>query len=104
MTETFPVYAVHVDTVRQLNWTELCQSMPARMERAQRYRFEKDRLRKLPDRGAGMGGIPGGSATGAGRKSLRDTCRRGGPVRYMQLAAQVLAVWINENITGVKKW
>lgn len=76
MTETFPVYAVHVDTVRQLNWTELCRSMPARMERAQRYRFEKERLRKLPDRGAGMGGIPGGSAAGAGRKSLRDTCRR----------------------------
>ena len=104
MTETFPVYAVHVDTVRQLNWTELSRSMPARMERAQRYRFEKDRLRKLPDRGAGMGGIPGGSAAG-GRKEISERhMQKGIPVRYMQLVAQVLAVWINENITGVKTW
>ena len=44
MSETIPVYAIHIDTVRRTNWTPLQQSMPARMEKARRYRFERDRL------------------------------------------------------------
>jgi hypothetical protein len=32
MSETIPVYAIHIDTVRRTNWTPLQQSMPARME------------------------------------------------------------------------
>ena len=44
MSDTIPVHAIHVDTVRRMNWTPLNQSMPARMERARQYRFERDRL------------------------------------------------------------
>ena len=38
------VYAISVGTVRQLDPTPLFRYMPERMKRAERYRFEKDRL------------------------------------------------------------
>ena len=39
-----PVYAVSIETVRQLDWTTLAQHMPERMEKAEKFRFERDRL------------------------------------------------------------
>ena len=39
-----PVYAVSTETVRQLDRTPLIRDMPKRMERAERFRFERDRL------------------------------------------------------------
>ena len=44
MSDTISVHAIHADTVRRMDWTPLNRSMPARMERARRYRFERDRL------------------------------------------------------------
>ena len=41
---TIPVYAIHTDTVRQADWMPLYRDMPARMEKAGRFRFERDRL------------------------------------------------------------
>ncbi len=38
------IYAIHANTVRQSDWTPLAESMPERMAKAQRFRFEKDRL------------------------------------------------------------
>ena len=42
--EMMPVYAISAETVRQLDWEFLFRFMPERMKRAERYRFEKDRL------------------------------------------------------------
>ncbi len=39
-----PVYAISTETVRQLDWTPLVRHMPERMEKAGKYRFERDRL------------------------------------------------------------
>ena len=38
------VYAIAAETIRQLDPAPLCRHMPERMKRAERYRFEKDRL------------------------------------------------------------
>ncbi len=38
------VYAISAETVRQLNQTSLFRYMPERMKRAEKYRFERDRL------------------------------------------------------------
>ena len=42
--EMMPVYAISTETVRKLDRTPLFRHMPERMKRAERYRFEKDRL------------------------------------------------------------
>lgn len=42
--QTISVYAISAETVRQADWTPLVRHMPARMEKAERFRFEKDRL------------------------------------------------------------
>ena len=44
MSKVLPVYAIHTDMVRQMNWASLHQSMPERMKKAYRYYFERDRL------------------------------------------------------------
>ena len=38
------VYAISAETVRQLDQTSLFRHMPERMKRAEKYRFERDRL------------------------------------------------------------
>ncbi len=38
------VYAISIHTVRQLDWSPLIRYMGDRMKRAERFRFEKDRL------------------------------------------------------------
>jgi len=38
------IHAMHIDTVRRADWTSLDRCMPARMEKARRFRFERDRL------------------------------------------------------------
>ena len=42
--EMMPLFAVSVETVRQLDQTSLFRHMPERMKRAEKYRFERDRL------------------------------------------------------------
>ena len=42
--EIMPVYAISAETVRQLDQTHLLRRMPERMRRAEKYRFERDRL------------------------------------------------------------
>ena len=44
MSVTLPVYAIHTDTVRRMNWTPVERYLPARMKKARQYRFERDRL------------------------------------------------------------
>ncbi|MBR3019447.1 MAG: 4'-phosphopantetheinyl transferase superfamily protein [Clostridia bacterium] len=44
MSEVLPVYAIHTDTVRQMNWDPLERYLPARMKKARQYRFERDQL------------------------------------------------------------
>ena len=44
MPGVLPVHAIHVDTVRRMDLTLLSRQMPARMEKAYRYRLERDRL------------------------------------------------------------
>lgn len=41
---TVSVYAVHTDVIRNMDWVPVYKRMPARMKRAERYRFERDRL------------------------------------------------------------
>ena len=41
---TLPVYAISAETVRQLDLRPLFRHMPERMKRAEKYRFERDRL------------------------------------------------------------
>ncbi len=38
------IYSVRADTVRLADWTQLYQKMPHRMEKAHRFRLERDRL------------------------------------------------------------
>ncbi len=42
--EMMPVYAISAETVRRLDREPLFRHMPERMKRAERYRFERDRL------------------------------------------------------------
>ena len=39
-----PVYAISAETIRNLDHTQLFRHMPERMRRAEKYRFERDRL------------------------------------------------------------
>ena len=41
---TVTVFALHVDDVRRADLKPLCERLPERMERAGRFRFERDRL------------------------------------------------------------
>jgi len=43
-TEGITVHAVHIDSVRRADWTSLERRMPMRMEKARKFRFERDRL------------------------------------------------------------
>ena len=41
---TVSIYAMHTDAVQKMNWEPVYQRMPKRMEKANRYRLEQDRL------------------------------------------------------------
>ena len=38
------IHAIHIDTVRGMDWEPVCKRLPERMEKAKRYRHERDRL------------------------------------------------------------